>query len=46
MFTEMTHADSEPGLTISGLRVRPIEVIPKRAVQTAAGTIPGKSPRS
>lgn len=35
----MTRADDEPKLTISGLRVRPIAVVPERPVQTAAGVM-------
>jgi mandelate racemase len=34
-----THAGREPALTISGFRVRPVDVVPERPAQTAAGTI-------
>jgi mandelate racemase len=35
----MTHGHDDPELTISGLRVRPIEIVPERPVQTAAGVM-------
>jgi L-alanine-DL-glutamate epimerase-like enolase superfamily enzyme len=34
---EPTHGDQAPDLLISGLRVRPVAVVPERPVQTAAG---------
>jgi mandelate racemase len=33
------HSGREPDLTISGLRVRPVDVVPDRPAQTAAGTM-------
>ena len=36
---ETTHDDPEPELTVSTLRVRPVDVVPDRPVQTAAGTM-------
>jgi mandelate racemase len=36
---EVTHGDLAPDLTIAGLRVRPVAVVPDRPVQTAAGVM-------
>ena len=38
-FIEATHADQARDLLISGLRVRPVAVVPDRPVQTAAGVM-------
>jgi len=36
---ELTHSDQAPNPMISGLRVRPVAVVPDRPVQTAAGVM-------
>jgi len=38
-FTQMTPGDIDPELTISGLRVRAVDLVPERPVQTAAGPL-------